>query len=553
MTSGVLSCPQFTLHTMRLPPPYGSFIEVTTSKSGSFSLANEKGVTVADRNSILFTVKACSDAVIVLSDIASISDNQGNYFLLMIGKSGNSSQVMDSCFTCPRTKVVPGKFVDCNVAKPFWLHWDGTGLFEFGKGRVIGRETSLTMNGRKGTYMTNFLQITSTGSTPAVFSFEKDRPLTFTSPKQDGSSIVSVNETTPVNSTLLVISESPSSPNITMSVAGEGHEVFYVEGRELRVKKPLDYETITYYALVVTSDVGKSVAVLISVLDVNDETPSLSINRHVDIPEEVSVGTVFGGIYNVSDLDEGDNLTLSLSGNASTLFEATGNGHLKVIKRLDRDGPEGTTYIKNVTLTVTDVIGHTVSAMFDLNVLDINDNSPVCKLDYHNQSIEENNQDDIILMNLTTICDDMDDGENGNLTYTVLGEEWVMSSFTVREGALVARAHGLDRENTSQCDVTTFFVLVKDNAKRVRRKTYIHVNLKVIPVNEFPPRWNSARAGGPDKLDTIHVYSAAPTGSVIANLAATDEDVGDDPLVYSIAAIQTGNESFKMFGISTFK
>ncbi len=84
------------------------------------------------------------------------------------------------------------------------------------------------------------------------------------------------------------------------------------------------------------------------------------------------------------------------------------------------------------------------------------------------------------ILNLTSICHDEDDGENAALTYTVLGDSWLTSSFSVHQGALVARAGGLDRENTTQNSEVVFFVQATDGGRTGdRRKAYIAVTVEV--------------------------------------------------------------------------
>lgn len=34
--------------------------------------------------------------------------------------------------------------LDCNIGKVFWIHWNGTGLMEVGKGPSIGKNAFLT-------------------------------------------------------------------------------------------------------------------------------------------------------------------------------------------------------------------------------------------------------------------------------------------------------------------------------------------------------------------------------------------------------------------------
>ncbi len=58
--------------------------------------------------------------------------------------------------------------------------------------------------------------------------------------------------------------------------------------------------------------VNKTLALQIT--DTNDETPVITVNSQMSIPEELPVGTGVARGYVVSDRDDGDKITYSLEG-----------------------------------------------------------------------------------------------------------------------------------------------------------------------------------------------------------------------------------------------
>ena len=93
-----------------------------------------------------------------------------------------------------------------------------------------------------------------------------------------------------------------------------------------------------------------------------------------------------------------------IAGDASDYFNIdSSSGDLTVAKPMDRDGPAGIRFLSNVTVTVTDTVGHVVTASLNITVTDINDNSPVCTDDIINVTVTENSDDSKLEYNLR-IC-----------------------------------------------------------------------------------------------------------------------------------------------------
>lgn len=67
-------------------------------------------------------------------------------------------------------------------------------------------------------------------------------------------------------------------------------------------------------------------ALTVTVEPANDVNPSISVSADRRMFEGLPIGTIVAGIFQVSDIDEGDNLTFSLSGKYTRVYITGGVG-----------------------------------------------------------------------------------------------------------------------------------------------------------------------------------------------------------------------------------
>ena len=167
--------------------------------------------------------------------------------------------------------------------------------------------------------------------------------------------------------------------------------------------KPLDFESKEIHELVVTAqDSGfqplqTSAFVSIRVIDVNDNQPSISLlflteSAKPEIPENAKIGDLVARI-SINDPDSKDSLLSDSSSNTGFRVSLSGDeGHFKlkttdsivylivVTSPLDRETKSKFTL--RVTATDQGSPPLNTSTVFDLNILDVNDNPP-----YFNSSV----------------------------------------------------------------------------------------------------------------------------------------------------------------------
>ncbi|XP_011408651.2 PREDICTED: protocadherin Fat 4-like, partial [Amphimedon queenslandica] len=200
---------------------------------------------------------------------------------------------------------------------------------------------------------------------------------------------VSVYENQSSSNYVTNIGASPPPPHpVTYSIVNGndlGH--FYIEGYTgtIRTLVPLDRETVDYYNLTVRGSYSNQyytdISVLISVLDINDNNPSVSVsNLTFLVSEDANVSNQVIFDLNPIDLDQSNNGSirsiLILDSESDTIFDIDTSGHCTLKRQLDREEKE--THQFNVLL-IDDGHTHPLYSTYLITILvtDINDNDPI--------------------------------------------------------------------------------------------------------------------------------------------------------------------------------
>ncbi|XP_036933535.1 protocadherin alpha-C2-like isoform X1 [Acanthopagrus latus] len=206
---------------------------------------------------------------------------------------------------------------------------------------------------------------------------------------------------------------------------------------EITVKGMLNYEDIRNYEMeiIATDKAVKSLSgqckVKISVTDMNDNHPEISIKSFQSpVKENVPLDTVIA-VVSVSDKDSGDNGVVDLHIPHNMPFklrESSDNYYeLVVSEPLDREKvPE-----YDVTFTVTDRGSPPLSdnETMTLELLDVNDNVPQFPQSFYTIRVMENNAPGALLSSLTAFDPDLH--ENQYLVYFILEKEIANTSMSM--------------------------------------------------------------------------------------------------------------------------
>ncbi|XP_017387696.1 protocadherin beta-15 [Cebus imitator] len=192
---------------------------------------------------------------------------------------------------------------------------------------------------------------------------------------------------------------------------------------EIRLIKKLDFETTSSYDLDIEASDGGGLSgkcsVSVKVLDVNDNSPELSISSLTSpIPENSPETEV--ALFRIRDRDSGENgkMTCSIQDDVPFELKPSVENFYRLVTAgaLDRE----TRAEYNITITVTDLgtprlkTEHSIT----LRVSDVNDNAPAFTQTSYTLFVRENNSPALHIGSVSAT--DRDSGTNAQVTYSLL-------------------------------------------------------------------------------------------------------------------------------------
>ncbi|XP_059102801.1 protocadherin beta-6-like [Peromyscus eremicus] len=242
---------------------------------------------------------------------------------------------------------------------------------------------------------------------------------------------VQIPENSPLDAVVLTVSARDLDAGIHGNIAyslfqGSGVSQPFVIDEvtgEIRLKRVLDFEATTYYNMeIVATDSGGfsgKCSVLVAVVDVNDNAPTLTISSlTTSIPENAPEAVV--AVFSVSDPDSGDNgrMVCSIQNNLPFLLKPTFENYYTLMTEGPLDRESRAEY--NITITVTDMgtprltTQHTIT----VQVSDVNDNAPFFTQTSYTVFVQENNSPALHIGTISAT--DSDSGSNAHITYSLL-------------------------------------------------------------------------------------------------------------------------------------
>ncbi|NWV21595.1 PCDG7 protein, partial [Origma solitaria] len=183
----------------------------------------------------------------------------------------------------------------------------------------------------------------------------------------------------------------------------------------------MDFEEGDFYALDLQARDGgglsDSAKVAITVTDVNDNAPKISVRSAMnEISEDAPSGTVVA-LLHVQDRDSGVNgqVRCSLYGDVPFRLEKTFEDFYRVVTARELDREQVSEY--NLTVRAADGGSPPLqsTAVLVLQVLDVNDNAPVFAQERYSARVAENNAAGALV--LTVLARDADWGQNARVRY----------------------------------------------------------------------------------------------------------------------------------------
>lgn len=303
---------------------------------------------------------------------------------------------------------------------------------------------------------------------------------------------------------------------------------------------PVDRESRSVYNLVIlSSSPTYPIEVIIHVLDVNDNWPfwPAYINANISFSESAPIGTKVI-IDNAIDLDSGtlqyriesvsdllvnsayltaSALPFKLNYNSSTSFL-----HLEVAEKLDREVQSN--YLVN--LTAFDEDNQFSSAIFNIRVLDSNDNPPIFDHSDYSVSLNESMGKDVSILQVRATDADEENNDNSRISYYLNSDDFKIDPntgviYTAHDGPIICgtTSEKMDKDYWRVC---VFTVFAHDyGVPRQDGRTY--VTAKIYDSNNNAP---TIKFRYFSKSDFANVDENAINGSVVAAVFVVDFDPG---------------------------
>ncbi|XP_063025255.1 protocadherin gamma-A10-like [Melospiza melodia melodia] len=364
--------------------------------------------------------------------------------------------------------------------------------------------------------------------------------------------MVRVPEDVPVGSVLVTVTATDADEGANGHVKYSFHkisdrasEVFNLDSEtgEITVNDGLDFEEISSHELEVQAhdggDLSDTAKVVITVTDVNDNVPKISVRSALnEISEDAPPGTIVA-LLHVQDRDSGANgdVRCSLDGGVPFRLEKSYEDYYRVVTARELDREHVSEY--NVTVRAADGGSPSLqsSAVLALRVLDVNDNAPVFAEERYSARLAENNAAGALV--LTVRATDADWGQNARVRYR-LAEGRVrgapLSSYVsvqAETGALYA-LRSLDYEQLRELQLC---VRAEDGGAPALSSN-VSVRLQIVDENDnapqvlYPPAAAAAAAWSGVEL----APRRSEAGALVAKVVAVDADAGQNAwLSYELA------------------
>ncbi|XP_063024561.1 protocadherin gamma-A10-like isoform X12 [Melospiza melodia melodia] len=362
---------------------------------------------------------------------------------------------------------------------------------------------------------------------------------------------VRVPEDVPVGSVLVTVMATDADEGLYGDVKYSFHRIperasklFHLESNtgEIILKENLDFEEISSFEIEVQARDGGALfdaaKVTISVTDVNDNAPELTVSSALtEISEDAPSGTTVA-LLHVHDRDSGANgeVRCSLDGGVPFRLQSSRGSYYSVVTARELDREHVSEY--NVTVRAADGGSPSLqsSTVLALRVLDVNDNAPVFAEERYSARLAENNAAGALV--LTVRATDADWGPNARVRYR-LAEGQVrgapLSSYVsvqAETGALYA-LRSLDYEQLRELQLC---VRAEDGGAPALSSN-VSVRLQIVDENDNAPQVLYPPAAAAAAWSGVELAPRrSEAGALVAKVVAVDADAGQNAwLSYELA------------------
>uniref|UniRef100_A0A671Q5M6 Cadherin domain-containing protein n=1 Tax=Sinocyclocheilus anshuiensis TaxID=1608454 RepID=A0A671Q5M6_9TELE len=351
-----------------------------------------------------------------------------------------------------------------------------------------------------------------------------------------------ITENAPKGTVLTVVSASDADEGsnsvvtyyISDTMDSNVADVFLVKEQtgELILNGHVDFEKVSHFELnIQAKDQGgllNACKVIIAVLDINDNSPSIQIlSSSHSIPEDSKSGTVVA-MLNVDDLDSGVNGQVQCIINENIPFAITSQSSffsLQTEQELDRE--REAEYNISVICTDEGVPALSSNVSLRLQISDVNDNAPVFEKSHYEACVLENNTPGLSIVTVIATSD-ADWNQNARVSYiledsTVNGVS-VSSYVSVQpDSGLITAVRSFDYEQLKDFH---FWVKAQDGSAPPLSSN-VTVKIIIQDQNDNAPQVLYPVQTGASVVAEI-VPRAADVGYLVTKVVAVDVDSGQN-------------------------
>ena len=292
---------------------------------------------------------------------------------------------------------------------------------------------------------------------------------------------------------------------------------------EILLISSVDYEQTSVYTLGVTaldrgpSPISADALVVVTILDVNDHAPEITINtlatdgsENAVVPENAPIRT-FVSHFSVNDRDSGENAGVSCyldSSHFSLEFMYDNEYQMLTLTEFDREALSQ--YSVKIICRDNGTPPLTSETTVLVDVSDINDYAPEFEQNLYNAELLENSFEGAVATKVKAI--DYDSGINAEIVYSIADSVKSLFAINPVSGEIQARV-GIDRE---QVDKFEFEVYATDKGVPPR-SAIANVVIHIQDVNDMKPVFNQPNY-------SFGVFENEEPGTEVGILQAEDGD-----------------------------
>ncbi|XP_072256746.1 protocadherin gamma-B2-like isoform X32 [Pyxicephalus adspersus] len=316
-------------------------------------------------------------------------------------------------------------------------------------------------------------------------------------------------------------------------ISEQAQKIFVIDPikGDIRIKDHLDYEESDNYEMTVAAkDGGGHVAhckLSVQVVDVNDNIPEITVTAlATTIPEDSPPGALIA-LVDIRDLDSGLNgeVACQISNRLPFQLIPSSSSYYKLVTAASMDREKNSLY--NITIFCMDNGSPTLSnnKTIQVNISDVNDNSPVFEKINYVIYIAENNQPGTSVHKVH--ASDLDCDENGKITYSIINsniEDIPVTSY-ISINSITGVIYAQRSFDYEQLRELWFQVMAKDNGSPPLYSN-ITIRICIIDKNDNSPKilYPPTDTEGSSVFEFIP--HSAEKGYLVTKVIAVDADSG---------------------------